>query len=162
MAWTSMHFAVGMGCTGAAVSAACLYMKRGWRWLPLAMTLGGIWAIAPDLPRIWREDFTWLPFASTFGQRSLEVWLHSIGDLFFFHKALDAQPNEYALHGLAIILILYNLSIALLLRMEHKARKRLGAWDAHQDTIAKIHRQREPGWRFDGDPVDPDDLKKTG
>ena len=157
-----MHFAVGMGCTGVAVTAACLYMKRGWRWLPFAMTLGGVWAIIPDLPRIWREDFTWLPLAGTLGDRSLEQWLHSFGDLFFFHKSLDAQPHEYALHGLVLILLMYNLAVALLLRMEHKARKQARAWTSHKDTISMVQQQRGPSWRFDGDPIDPDDPKKTG
>ncbi len=112
MAFTTMHFAVGMACGGAAATAVCLTLKRGWRWTPLAMTLGGIWAIVPDLPRVFREDFPSLPFAVTLGQRKLEQSLHDIGDIFFFHRALDAQPHEYALHGLAIILVLYNLALA--------------------------------------------------
>ena len=123
MAWTSMHFAVGMGCAGVAFGAGCLLMRRGWRWLPAMMTLGGLWAIVPDAPRLWREDFPWLPFASTLGAKSLEDSLHGIGDLFFFHQSLDAQPHEYALHGLILMLVLYNAAIVLLMGMERKQRK---------------------------------------
>ncbi len=115
MAWTSMHFAVGM-CGGAALTLVpCLILRRGWRYIPIGMTLGGLWGIAPDLPRLWREDFTGLPFAATLGAKDFELWLHSIGDLFFFHRALDAQPKEFALLGLAVVIGLYNLCILGLL-----------------------------------------------
>ena len=106
-----MHFAVGM-CGGAALSLApCLILRRGWRIIPIGMTLGGFWAIIPDMPRIWREDFPSLPFAATLGSMDFEAWLHSIGDVFFFHRTLDSQPKEFALLGLAMIIGLYNLSL---------------------------------------------------
>lgn len=110
-----MHFAVGM-CGGAAVTLLpCLILRRGWRHIPIGMTLGGFWGIVPDLPRLWREDFTSLPFAATIGSKDFELWLHSIGDLFFFHRAFDAQPKEFALLGLAMVIGLYNLCILGLL-----------------------------------------------
>ena len=60
-----MHFAVGM-CGGAALALApCLIFRRGWRFIPVGMTLGGLWALVPDMPRLWREDFPSLPFASS-------------------------------------------------------------------------------------------------
>jgi len=106
-----MHFAVGM-CGGAALLAVpCLIRRKGWRHIPFAMTLGGLWAIIPDSPRLWREDFTSLPFAATLGAKDFELWLHSIGNLFFMHQSLDAQPKEFALLGLAMIVGLYNLSL---------------------------------------------------
>ncbi len=120
-----MHFAVGM-CGGAAVMAVpCLILRRGWRHIPLAMTLGGIWAVIPDSPRLWREDFTSLPFAATLGAKDFELWLHSIGDLFFFHRSLDAQPKEFALLGLVMIIGLYNLSLIGMLWQNRRARHRL-------------------------------------
>ena len=126
-----MHFAVGM-CGGAALMAVpCLIRRRGWRHIPLAMTLGGLWAIIPDSPRLWREDFTSLPFAATLGAKDLELWLHSIGNLFFMHRSLDAQPKEFALLGLAIIIGLYNLSLIGMLW--HARRSRLTAIRAHVD-----------------------------
>ena len=42
MAWTTMHYAIGMGCAGAIAGTASLICRRGWRFLPLAMTAGGI------------------------------------------------------------------------------------------------------------------------
>ena len=55
MAWASAHFAVGMA-GGAAIGAAlCLTRRGGWRYLPVAMTLGGLWALGPDLPRLFTE-----------------------------------------------------------------------------------------------------------
>jgi hypothetical protein len=147
MAWTSMHFAVGMGCTGLAFGAGCLVQRRGWRWLPMAMTVGGVWALVPDLPRLWREDFPWLPLASTFGSKSLEAFLHSWGNLFWFHHMLDMQPKEFALHGLGLILIFYNVAIVMLMKMESAARNSVGnrAW--------KAHRAHLPPRAFD--PADP-------
>jgi len=126
MAWTTMHFAVGMMGGGAIAGAACLLLRRGARWMGPAMTLGGVWAIVPDLPRLFREDFPSLPLASVLGSSNLERQLHAIGDLFFFHASLDAQPREFALHGLAIILLLYNaVLLAPLLRRVLSARRRL-------------------------------------
>ncbi len=121
MAWESMHFAVGMVGGAAIGCTVSLVIRRGWRWTPPAMTLGGLWACVPDMPRLWREDFPWLPFSSVLGSKNLEHWLHSIGDLFFFHKQLDAQPQEFALHGLIGIIVLYNLAILLLLWLKRPA-----------------------------------------
>jgi hypothetical protein len=111
MAWTSAHFAVGMLGGGSLALAACAWRRRGWWVTPWAMTLGGLWAIVPDLPRLWREDFPSLPLASMLGDKQLERRLHSIGDLFFFHRMMDAQDKEYALHGLIGIITLYCLAI---------------------------------------------------
>lgn len=72
------------------------------------MTLGGTWGIVPDLPRV----FVWfpsLPFAEKLGGQQNEDRL--LSDIFCFHASLDAQPREFALLGLAIILLLYNLVI---------------------------------------------------
>lgn len=115
MAWTTMHFAVGMAGAGLACAAVCSIFGRGWRWLAPLMTAGGIWANIPDFPRFFREDFPGLPLAAALGSKPLEIWLHDWGDVFFFHRALDAQPHEYALHGLLLILLLYNLTILLLM-----------------------------------------------
>ncbi len=117
-----MHFAVGMGCAGLAGLAACSILGRGWRWLPAAMTVGGFWALVPDFPRIWREDFPHTAVSSFLGSKQLETWLHSRGDLFFFHNKLDIQPNEYALHGLMLIILLYNAAMLLLMWLPRKER----------------------------------------
>lgn len=119
-----MHFAAGMAGAGVIGAGTCLMMRgRGWRWLPAAMTIGGIWGVMPDLPRIFREDFPNLPLASVLGSKGLEQWLHSIGDVFFFHARLDAQPRELALHGLAGILLLYNAGLLLLMWIESRQRR---------------------------------------
>lgn len=124
MAWTSMHFAVGM-CGGAVLTLApCLILRRGWRFVPVGMTLGGLWGLVPDMPRLWREDFTSLPFASTLGDKNFEVWLHSIGDLFFLHRSLDSQPKEFALLGLAMIIGLYNLCLIGFVWQHRRAARR--------------------------------------
>lgn len=111
VAWTTMHFAVGMLAGGAAGVAVAALRGRGSRWVPAAMTFGGLWALAPDLPRVFREDFPWLPMASVLGSKELERQLHAYGDVFVLHARLDAQPNEYALHGLILILLLYNAAL---------------------------------------------------
>lgn len=114
MAFTTMHFAVGMASAGALACTGALLLRRGWRWVPLAMTAGGIWACVPDMPRIFKEDFPNLPFAQTLSAKPLQNWLNANGDLFFFHRMLDTQPKEYALHGLLGILVLYTVSCFLL------------------------------------------------
>lgn len=141
MAWTSMHFAVGMLGGGALGIAASAVLRRGSRWIPLAMTAGGFWAITPDLPRLWREDFPSLPLAATLGDKELENYLHSIGDLFFLHARLDAQPKEYALHGLILILFLYNA--ALLWQLMNPPRSVLEARLLKQ--MQRHRRRRKPG-----------------
>ncbi len=125
MAWTTMHFAVGMAGGGALAGLGCLVARRGWRLLPFAMTIGGVWALVPDLPRIFREDFPGLPFAATLGDKALERSLHRVGDLFFFHRSLDQQPHELALHGLTLILLLYNLALVQLWWLGRRSRSGL-------------------------------------
>lgn len=119
MAFTTMHFAIGMVGTGAATGLAALALRRGIRWVPTYMTLGGIWACVPDMPRIFKEDFPNAPFASTLSAKPLQDWLQANGDAFFFHRSLDVQPKEYALHGLALLLTLYAASI-LMLTLTHR------------------------------------------
>lgn len=123
-----MHFAVGMIGGGAAAAGACLVVRRGWRWIPLCMTMGGVWGIVPDIPRLLREDFPSAPLAALLGGKPLERWLHGWGDLFFGHSSLDASEHEYALHGLIIILLLYNVAIAWLIWLSRRlATRRRGA-----------------------------------
>jgi hypothetical protein len=122
MAWTTMHFAVGMAGATVITGVGCMVLRRGWRWLPLSMTAGGLWAVIPDVPRLFREDFTWLPFASTLGSKAMELKLHRMGDIFFFHKQLDIQPKEYALHGLILMLLMYNIAIVVLMLLEYCQR----------------------------------------
>lgn len=143
MAWTSMHFAVGMGGAGLLAGLVCVVRRRGWRWLPPAMTLGGVWAIVPDLPRLWREDFPSLPFAATLGSKDLERSLHGIGDVFFFHARLDAQPHELALHGLVLILGLYNLSILLLLYLGRARGPHVVALPQEHRRVMALMEQRK-------------------
>ena len=125
MAWATMHFATGMCCAGAITSGGCLLVRRGWRWIPSAMTLGGLWAMIPDMPRFFRQDFPNAPFASILGHRQFESWLVEWGNVFFFHRALDNQPKEYALFGLALIIVLYNLTILFFMWHHAKAYRRL-------------------------------------
>lgn len=119
MAFTTMHFALGMAGAGAVTSLGCSLLRRGWRWVPCMMTLGGIWACVPDMPRIFKEDFPNAPFAQTLSAKPLQQWLQHHGDWFAFHRMLDEQPKEYALHGLAGILLLYGVSTFILALTHH-------------------------------------------
>lgn len=135
MAWTSMHFAMGMASAGVISGGVCLMLNRGWRWVPAAMTAGGVWALVPDLPRLFREDYPSLPFASLLGSPALETRLHGVGDLFFFHAYLDAQPHEFALHGLVIILLLYGFSsLAFAIAPGFQRRRGRYRHDKHRPT----------------------------
>ncbi len=134
-----MHFAVGMASGTIIAGLGCLVVRRGWRWIPAAMTLGGLWALVPDMPRLFREDFPSLPFATTLGSKAMENKLHSMGDWFFFHEQLDAQPNEYALLGFIGILVLYNFALFLMMILEHGQRHSIihrahRAHRGHQDS----------------------------
>ena len=85
MAFSTMHFAIGMGCTALACVPLCMTLKRGWRWIPFAMSLGGVFACTPDIPRIFREDLPQVPVLSKLlGSHELETWLMNFGDVFFF------------------------------------------------------------------------------
>lgn len=114
MAFTTMHFAIGMAGGGAAALASAFILRRGMRWVPMAMVAGGLWACVPDMPRLFKEDFPNAPFAHALSAKPLQKWLNAQGDWFFFHRALDAQPKEYALHGLLGILLLFTVSCFLL------------------------------------------------
>ena len=114
MAFTTMHFAMGMVGTGAVAAVGALVLRRGLRWVPLWMTAGGVWACVPDMPRIFKEDFPNAPFAQTLSSKPLQEWLQVNGDWFIFHRVLDNQPKEFALHGLALILMLYTVSVFFL------------------------------------------------
>ena len=111
MAFTTMHFAAGMIGAGVIGGGLSIILRRGWKWVPVGMTLGGFWALVPDMPRLFREDLPSLPFAGTLGSKTLEKWLHTNGDVFFAHARLDVQPHEFALHGLIIIITLYTASM---------------------------------------------------
>jgi hypothetical protein len=100
------------------------------------MTVGGLWAVVPDLPRIFREDLPGAAMAAILGAKSLENWLHERGDVFFFHRSLDADHLEFALHGLALILLFYNLAIVLLMaRDRHRRRLRKGRPDPEDPDL---------------------------
>jgi len=141
MAFSTMHFAVGMGCTALAAIPLCMSLKRGWRWIPLAMSLGGTFACIPDMPRVFREDLPRIPFITkSLASHSLENTLMQYGDVFFFHSQLDNQPHEYALHGLLLILLFYNGSIIFLLRLEKQTQKKY--WQT-QAYAKHAHRQHQ-------------------
>ena len=136
MAFTTMHFALGMVGTGAVATIGALLLRRGMRWVPLWMTAGGIWACVPDMPRIFKEDFPNTPFAQTLSAKPLQQWLQANGDWFFFHRMLDEQPREYALHGLALILMLYTVSVFFLALTQRRSRQ----CPAHEPSAA--HRRK--------------------
>lgn len=146
MAFTTMHFAIGMGCAGTAASIGCLLLRRGWRWVPMAMTAGGIWACVPDMPRIFKEDFPSLPFAQTLSARPLQQWLNTHGDWFFFHRMLDDQPKEYALHGLFGILLLYTVS-SFLLAVTHRRKPASSESAGDQESAQAVETSESPQQR---------------
>ena len=154
MAWTSMHFAAGMCGAGVISGITCLVIRRGYRWIPLTMTVGGLWALLPDLPRVFREDFPSLPFASSLGSRNLENFLHSYGNVFFLHGNLDAQPREFALLGLAIIIALYVAGSIMLMVMESRQRNSIGnrAWRAQRRHSRGRRASRRQHGSRDPDP----------
>lgn len=105
-----MHFAVGMGCGAVATGSACLLLRtrlRAWRWAPLVMTIGGFWALLPDMLRFFQEDFPNAPFVWLLGSSDIDRFLNQWGKLFFFHRPLDVQSHDFSLHGLVLILLFY-------------------------------------------------------
>ncbi len=137
MAFTSMHMAVGMACTGAAGVAACMVIRRGWRWIPLVMTLGAIWAVMPDLPRMVREQLAWLPLSQLLGSRGLEEALASWGNVFFFHRWLNSSTADLTLAGFALMFLMYNLSIVGLMMFERRHARRAMSlpWDGRERRL---------------------------
>lgn len=123
MAFATMHFAVGMGMGGALALVGAAVLRRRPTLLPAAMTLGGFWAMAPDLPRLFTEDFPNAPFAAMLGSATLRRWLETHGDWFCLHGLLDRQPAEFALHGMFLIILFYNA--ALLWPIIARCRQRL-------------------------------------
>ncbi len=156
-----MHFAAGMGCAGVGTVVVCTIMRRGWRWIPATMTLGGLWAILPDMPRVFREDFPNAPLAGVLGAKTLEKSLHRWGDLFCFHNSLDAQPAELALAGFALTLLLYNAGLLLLMVMESRQRNSPANQLLHAHGVARLRdflrKSQADIPPPDNDPDGPDD-----
>lgn len=160
-----MHFAVGM-VGGAAVTAgvACFY-RRGLAYTPLGMTLGGIWAILPDTPRLVRVDFPSLralPGAEAFGSKATEAWLHQIGDVFFLHRAIDEHLTDNALAGFFAVVALYTIGIAGLVARVAWQRVRMARLERRVGAHASVSgarpfdRRRSPGGRpADAVPGEP-------
>ncbi|XAM00017.1 hypothetical protein OT109_01250 [Phycisphaeraceae bacterium D3-23] len=111
MAFATMHFATGMALGGALALVGAAALRRRPTVLPIAMTLGGIWAMVPDLPRLFTEDFPNAPFASVLGAKPFRLWLESHGDWFALHRMLDNQPAEFALHGMFLMVVFYNAAL---------------------------------------------------
>jgi len=141
MAWTTMHFAIGMMGGGAIGLGAALLAQRGWRWVPAAMTAGGCWAILPDLPRFFREDLHVPVLSSLLREHQVEDRLHAMGDLFFLHAQLDAQPHAYALHGLILVLLLYNGAMAWLMAFHWLERRGPGALAGYHRALRERTRR---------------------
>ncbi|MEM0913434.1 MAG: hypothetical protein AAGK09_02375 [Planctomycetota bacterium] len=162
MSWTSMHFAVGM-VGGAAVTAtvACFW-RRGLVYTPLGMTLGGLWAIVPDTPRLARVDFPSLralPGVEAFASKSTEDWLHRIGDLFFLHRTIDERLADHALAGLFMTVAMYTLAIAGLTALIALQRRRIARLEnrasrhAATPTARPVDRRRAPTGRPADSPL---------
>ena len=102
------------------------------------MTLGGFWAIIPDMPRLLREDFV-ISSCISGNARDLERWLHDHGNWFFFHKAMDGHTSNYALPGLILMIVLYNAAIGLMFLLERRQRDSVGNryWRAHADRLRR-------------------------
>src|SRR5690606_4625906 len=114
-----MHFAVGMACAGIMAVTAFAFTRRGWRWLPVLMTLGGVWAVIPDVPAtLWYS----LGFSSGPASSAFQASLSQAGNLFFFHNVLDSIAYDHQLLGGVLIVLLYNLAISLLMVLEKRAR----------------------------------------
>lgn len=75
------HFAVGM-LPPFIISAALLPLKKRWLvYAPVVITFCGFWALIPDVP---------VYYARKLGGDDLRWFMHKkIGNLFFFHQALD-------------------------------------------------------------------------
>ncbi len=154
MAFATMHFATGMVCSAAAGVVVCAMARKGWRWLPLVTTVGGFWAMVPDMPRLFREDFLrHVPILNRLGDKSFEAWLHRNGDVFFFHHWLDTNRTEdrLALQGMAIIIAGYVLSVLLLMFLERRARNSEANrfWQTHKPYLDRasqaMQQTRSPG-----------------
>ena len=140
-----------MGCAAVATGSVCLAVQsrlRSLRWAPLAMTVGGLWAVVPDMPRVFQEDFPNSPLASILGSDQLEDFLNAWGNVFFFHRMLDLQPETFALLGLILILLFYNVSITLLMWLERRSLAVMPTYDLrHHDSRSNDLIRRGSGER---------------
>jgi hypothetical protein len=93
------HFAVGM-LLPFVVTAALLPTKRRWLiYAPVVITLCGLWSLVPDIP---------VYFARKFHGDEMRWFVHEkIGNLFFFHKALDHLGETGGVWGLAMVVSMY-------------------------------------------------------
>ena len=110
----SMHFALGMLGTFVLCLPLLALRPRWWPLLPLAQTVGGAFALAPD----WVHVFGYypsLPFADSVDLGAVKSRLHGpLGNLFFFHSTIDTTGEGSFLRGFIITVAQYNLWLLIL------------------------------------------------
>ena len=125
------HFSVGM-IPPFLVSAA-IYIKRKGKvtfryliWTPIAMFLGGVWALGPDWCRyiaiLLRKNYRY----------SSEAHQPGWPDIFFFHGRLDLAGHTGAVLGTVAILFMFSCLIFVylkqiwsLMRYAHRLEKKI-------------------------------------
>lgn len=125
MVFTAIHMAVGMVVAGLAGLAISTRIGRGWRWIPVAMTAGALWAIIPDVPAMYREHLQHLPLVGILGSHSLEATLQNWGNVFFGHRLLQDQLQQMPDWGLAAFLLIAGASLTGVA---------LGGWREHEQA----------------------------
>ena len=108
----SMHFAVGMFCAGVLCIPVLLLRPRFWPFIPLVQGLGGAFALVPDYTIIlgsYPRLFSSLP-----DMGAVRRTLHGdIGNLFFFHTAIDRSGEGSFLIGFALTVLQYNVWLCI-------------------------------------------------
>ena len=97
-----------LGATIPFVAGLIVYLRRGARAsprtlvvVPVAMVLGALWAVAPDIPRL-------LGFSSLYHHLARSPWI----DVFLFHYTIDRLEIDSPLYSLGLVLMVAALMVA--------------------------------------------------
>lgn len=117
----SSHFAVGMICSGLLMIPVLVYRFRYWVYVPIVQTLGGMFAEVPDYPK-GLQYFPSLGVHRLIDTGALYETLHTWGNLFFFHSAIDSSGRGNFLQGFVVAVVIYNFWLFIFVYREMSRR----------------------------------------
>ena len=134
----SMHFAIGMLGTLVLCLPVLVLRPGWWPFVPLVQTVGGVFALVPDWVYVLGY-YPSLPFAGSVDFWAAKSALHGpIGNLFFFHSAIDRSGEGSFLRGFVLAVAQYNAWLVLFALGSVLRRRR--ARRALDPTAGRPHR----------------------
>jgi len=163
MGWTGVHFAIGLMLGGSAAAGVCVFRDRGWKAVPVAMLLCGLWAIVPDVPEILRQGLpgTWI--ASGLGAQAATDWLNQHSQWFFFHHYQEMLvDSRWGLRVLTLIGLVYNALLIGLFTAKHFPAKQINRPSESVATDQRLAVEQEIGLAAAAEAAEASKIRLVG